>query len=208
MGICRGIPHILEDLSLVKPTVMFAVPTLYKKVYDGVQNLIGTSSPTKQKLMRTALEMGRKYKEADGNLGLIDGMKHKVLDSLVLSKIRGRFGGNLRHGFVAGAACPKDIINFMDDIGIPICEGYGLTETSPIITINAPYPGSRKAGSVGKPVGDVNVVIMDPDTQQPAKPGEEGEICCFGRNVMRGYYKNPDATAEVISVAPDGKSRL
>ncbi|KAL7468978.1 hypothetical protein ACHAXS_009258 [Conticribra weissflogii] len=208
MGICRGIPHILEDLSLVKPTVMFAVPTLYKKVYDGVQNLIGTSSPTKQKLMRSALEMGRKYKETDGNLGLIDGMKHKVLDSLVLSKIRGRFGGNLRHGFVAGAACPKDIINFMDDIGIPICEGYGLTETSPIITINAPYPGSRKAGSVGKPVGDVNVVIMDPDTQQPAKPGEEGEICCFGRNVMRGYYKNPDATAEVISVAPDGKSRL
>mmetsp|Transcript_4379 Transcript_4379/g.8938 ORF Transcript_4379/g.8938 Transcript_4379/m.8938 type:complete len:698 (-) Transcript_4379:42-2135(-) len=208
MGICRGIPQILEDLSLVKPTVMFAVPTLYKKVYDGVQNLIDSSSPTKQKLMRSALELGRKYKETDGNLGLIDGMKHKVLDSLVLSKIRGRFGGNLRHGFVAGAACPKDIINFMDDIGIPICEGYGLTETSPIIAINAPYPGSRKAGSVGKPVGDVNVVIMDPGTQQPAKPGEEGEICCYGRNVMRGYYKNPGATAEVISVAPDGKSRL
>ena len=129
MGICRGVPMILDDLAMVKPTVLFAVPTLYKKVYDGVQNLIGASSPTKQKLMHAALDMGRRYKETDGNLGLIDGLKHKVLDSLVTSKIRGRFGGNLRHGFVAGAACPKEIIEFMDNIGIPICEGYGLTET-------------------------------------------------------------------------------
>lgn len=208
MGICRGVPQILEDLALVQPTVLFAVPTLYKKVYDGVQNLLGTSSPTKQKLMRAALDMGRKYKETGGNLGFVDGIKHKVLDSVVTSKIRGRFGGNLRHGFVAGAACPKEIIDFMDDIGIPICEGYGLTETSPIIAISAPYPGSRKLGSVGKSVGGVNVVIEDPDTHQPLGPGKEGEICCYGRNVMKGYYRNPEATAEVISVAPDGKSRL
>jgi long-chain acyl-CoA synthetase len=125
MGICRGVPHILEDLGLVQPTVLFAVPTLYKKVYDGVQNLIESSSPTKQKLMRAALEMGRKKKEAGGNLGLFDGLKYKVLDSLVTSKIRARFGGKLRHGFVGGAATPKDIIDFMDNIGIPICEGYG-----------------------------------------------------------------------------------
>lgn len=125
MGICRGVPHILEDLSFVQPTVLFAVPTLYKKVYDGVQNLIESSSPTKQKLMRAALDMGRKKKEAGGNLGLFDGLKYKVLDSLVTSKIRARFGGKLRHGFVGGAATPKDIIDFMDNIGIPICEGYG-----------------------------------------------------------------------------------
>ncbi len=71
-----------------------------------------------------------------------------------------------------------------------------------------PYQGSRKSGSVGKPVGGVNVIIMDPETKQEAAPGKEGEICCYGRNVMRGYYGNPEATAEVISVAPDGKSRL
>jgi len=208
MGICRGVPLILDDLAMVKPTTLFAVPTLYKKVYDGVQNLIGSSSPNKQKLMRAALEIGRKKKEQGGELGFVDGLKHKVLDALVTSKIRGRFGGNLRHGFVAGAACPKEIIDFMDNIGIPICEGYGLTETSPIIALNAPYPGSRKSGCVGKPVGGVNVLIMNPDTKQEAPPGTEGEICCYGRNVMRGYYGNPEATAEVISVAPDGKSRL
>ena len=84
----------------------------------------------------------------------------------------------------------------------------GLTETSPIITLNVPYIGDRKAGSVGKPVGGVNVVIMNPDTKQEAKPGAEGEICCYGRNVMKGYYGNQEATDEVISVAPDGKSRL
>mmetsp|Transcript_20440 Transcript_20440/g.49151 ORF Transcript_20440/g.49151 Transcript_20440/m.49151 type:complete len:695 (-) Transcript_20440:118-2202(-) len=208
MGICRGVPLILEDLAMVQPSTLFAVPTLYKKVYDGVQNLISNSSPTKQKLMRAALDMGRKKKEAGGNLGLLDGLKFKVLDSLVTSKIRGRFGGNLRHGFVAGAACPKEIIEFMDAIGIPICEGYGLTETSPIIALSVPYPGGRKLGSVGKFIGGVGVVIMNPDTKQEARPGEEGEICCYGRNVMRGYYGNPEATAEVISLAPDGKSRL
>eukprot|EP00956_Cyclotella_meneghiniana_P029494 scaffold71481_cov74-Cyclotella_meneghiniana.AAC.1 len=208
MGICRGVPMILDDLAMVKPTVLFAVPTLYKKVYDGVQNLIGTSSPTKQKLMRAALDMGRKNLETGGNLGLFDGLKHKVLDSLVTSKIRGRFGGNLRHGFVAGAACPKEIIEFMDNIGVPICEGYGLTETSPIIAINAPYEGKRSPGSVGKSVGGVDALIIDPETQKPVGPGVEGEICCVGRNVMRGYYRNPEATAEVISVAPDGKSRM
>lgn len=209
MGICRGVPQILEDLAMVKPTTLFAVPTLYKKVYDGVQNLISSSSPAKQKLMRAALDMGKKKKEAPGGqLGFVDGLKFKVLDSLVTSKIRGRFGGNLRHGFVAGAACPKEIIDFMDDIGIPICEGYGLTETSPIISINVPYEGSRKSGSVGKPVGGVNVVILNPDTNLPVEPGTEGEICCYGRNVMKGYYGNPEATREVISIAPDGESKL
>ena len=110
---------------MVQPTVLFAVPSLYKKVYDGVQNLIGNSSPTKQKLMHAALDLGKKKKASGGNLGFIDGLKYKVLDSLVTSKIRGRFGGKLRHGFVGGAATPKDIIDFMDNIGIPICEGYG-----------------------------------------------------------------------------------
>ena len=88
----------------------------------------------------------------------------------------------------------------------PLCPG--LTETSPIIAINTPYPGGRKPGSVGRAVGGVNVVIVNPDTQREVQVGEEGEICCTGRNVMRGYYGNSEATAEVISVAPDGKSRL
>jgi len=208
MGVGRGVPFILEDLSMVKPTTLFAVPTLYKRIYDGVHNMMESSSGTRKKLIKKALALGHKRAEArqgGPSLGFVENLQASVLDSVVLTKIRDRFGGNMRHGFVAGAACPKEIIDFMDDIGIPICEGYGLTETSPIITLNTPY--DRRPGSCGRPLDGVSVVIMGEDGE-PAPPGEEGEICCYGPNVMRGYYKNPEATAEVITLAPDGKSRL
>lgn len=207
-GICRGVPFILEDLQLVKPTVLFAVPTLHKKIYDGVHNLMESSSPIRKSLMKRALALGRKnVNEKNGleKMNVFERLQFKALDKIVLSKIRDRFGGNLRHGFVAGAACPSEVINFLDDIGIPICEGYGLTETSPIIAINTPY--DRSPGHVGKALPGVHVVIMG-ENGVPVPPGEEGEICCYGPNVMKGYYKNPAATEEVISVAPDGKSRL
>jgi long-chain acyl-CoA synthetase len=136
MGICRGIPHILDDLQMVKPTILFAVPTLYKKVHDGVINAMQNVSPIQRSLMRSALRLG-KINAAHRNgivdengivsppLGFIDGFQHRLLDGIVLSKIRYRFGGRLRAGFVAGAACPKEIVDFMDAVGIPICEGYG-----------------------------------------------------------------------------------
>jgi len=208
MGICRGVPQILEDLQLVRPTILFAVPTLHKKIYDGVNNLMENANPIRKSLMKKALALGRKNVESKNGgaaLGVLESVQFNALDKLVLSKIRARFGGNLRHGYVAGAACPSEVINFLDDIGIPICEGYGLTETSPIISINTPY--DRSPGFVGKPIKGVNVVIMGEDGN-PAQSGVDGEICCYGPNVMRGYYKNPSATDEVISVAPDGISRL
>jgi len=208
MGVCRGVPSILEDLQLVKPTVLYAVPTFYKKIYDGVHNIIESASPIKKSLMKKALALGRRNFEAKNGgdaLGILEKIQYDVLDEVVLSKIRARFGGKLQYGFVAGAVCPTEVINFLDDVGIPIYEGYGLTETSPIITINS--PNDRNPGSVGKSIKGVNVVIIG-DHGGPVPPGVEGEICCYGPNVMRGYYNNPVATDEVISLAPDGKSRL
>lgn len=209
MGICRGVPVILEDLQLVKPTNLFSVPTLYKKVYDGVHNLMETAPPLRRKLMKNALALGEAKSAADKGmrqqLSPVERIKYAALDRLVLSKIRDRFGGNLLRGFSGGAACPAEVIGFMDNIGIPICEGYGLTETSPIITLNVPE--NRTVGSVGRPVGDVSVYIVDENGNQ-VPPGVEGEICCVGPNVMKGYYKNKEATDEVISIAPDGKSRM
>lgn len=127
MGICRGIPNILEDLQMVKPTLLFSVPTLYKKVYDGVHNIIQTASPIRRKLMVSALKLGDANARAlNGNgqpLGPINRLKHSVLDKVVLSKIRDRFGGNLRYGFLGGSACPSEVLSFMDALGIPICEG-------------------------------------------------------------------------------------
>lgn len=209
MGICRGVPVILEDLQLVKPTNLFSVPTLYKKVYDGVHNLIETAPPLRKKLMKNALAMGEAKAAIDKKLrqpfGPLERIKFVTYDRLVLSKIRDRFGGNLLRGFSGGAACPVEVIGFMDSIGIPICEGYGLTETSPIITLNVPE--KRTIGSVGRPLGGVTVYIVDKYGNE-VNPGEEGEICCVGPNVMKGYYNNQQATDEVISIAPDGKSRM
>ena len=208
IGVSRGVTQILEDLALVQPTILFAVPTLYKRIYDGVNNAMETSSPLKKSLMKRALHLGRQNTDAKNGLrsplGMMEKMQFNVLDKIILSKIRDRFGGRLRHSFVAGAACPAEVIDFVDDLGIPICEGYGLTETSPIIAINTPE--NRKVGFVGKPIGGVDVYIMEGGKQ--VGPGEEGEICCVGPNIMRSYHNNPEATEEVISVAPDGVSRM
>ena len=209
IGICRGVPVILDDLQMVKPNVLFSVPTLYKKVFDGVHNLMEGASPLRKALMKTALALGNEnaqYRNGNrGPLGPLEKLQFSMLDKVVLSKIRDRFGGNMRHGFVAGSACPPEVLTFMDSIGIPICEGYGLTETSPIIAINVPT--QRCVGSVGRQIGGVTVYIIGEDGA-PLPPGEEGEICCVGPNVMKGYHNNKEATEEVISVAPDGKSRM
>lgn len=208
-GICRGVPFILEDLQMVRPTCLFAVPTLYKKVYDGVSNVMESANPRRKYLMQRALELGRMnaaHRQGLGPaLGFLDSLAFKALDSIVLSKIRDRFGGNLKYAFVAGAACPAEVIKFMDALSIPVLEGYGLTETSPIITINSPE--QRFVGSVGRAIGDVGVHIIGEDGKEVG-PGQDGEICCTGPNIMKGYYNNPDATAEVISTAPDGVSRM
>merc|ERR1711862_1034111 len=199
LGLCRGFPTILEDLQLVKPTMLFSVPTLYKRVYDGVNNMMESASPLKQRLIRSTLRLGRLNNNND--LSLIQSFQLKLLDAIIAKKIRDKFGGSLRHGFCAGAACPKEVLEFMDDIGIKICEGYGLTETSPIISLNSTQ--HRKVGSVGRPLPAVNVHICDEDGK-PLSIGQEGEICASGPNIMRGYYKKPEATDEVISIAPDG----
>ena len=103
-----------------------------------------------------------------------------------------------------GAACPPEVLNFMDSLGIPVLEGYGLTETSPVITMNSPERGRRRVGSCGQALQGVTVFIID-DKGQPVATGMEGEICCTGPNVMRGYYNNPEATDEVISTGPNGE---
>lgn len=209
MGICRGIPRILEDLQLVKPSTLYAVPTLYKRIYDGVNNMMEAASPLRKRLMKSALEMGHQRVLAEAGerapLGTLEKMQFNILNSLVLSKIRARFGGRLRNGFVGGAACPSEVTSFMDSIGIPVCEGYGLTETSPIISMNSPQ--YRKLGTVGRPIGGVTVYLIGEDGKE-VPTGEVGEICCVGPNVMRGYYQNEEATKQVITTAPDGKSRM
>ena len=103
-----------------------------------------------------------------------------------------------------GAACPAEVLHFMDSLGIPVLEGYGLTETSPVITMNSPELGRRQVGSTGQALDGVTVFIVNENGQEVAQ-GDDGEICCTGPNVMRGYYNNREATEEVISMGPNGE---
>jgi len=206
MGICRGVPLILEDLQLVKPSLLYSVPTLYKRVFDGVNNMVNTANPIRRGLIQKGLTLGAekaRLEKLNQSLSGLQAWQHGVIDKVVLSKIRAKFGGNLRVGFVAGAACPAEIIHFMDNIGIPVCEGYGLTETAPVISISAPE--DRKIGTVGKAVGGVDCYAVSPETGERLPPGEEGEMVCTGPNVMMGYHNKPEATAEVITMDKEGK---
>lgn len=206
MGICRGVPVILEDLELVKPSLLYSVPTLYKRVFDGVSNMINTANPIRAGLLKKGLALGAEKAELarkGQELGAIKAWQHNTIDKVALSKIRAKFGGNLRIGFVAGAACPAEIIHFMDAIGIPCCEGYGLTETSPVITIST--PDQRKIGTVGKPIGGVECYAIDIVTGERLPAGEDGELVCTGPNIMNGYHNKQEATDEVVEMNKDGK---
>lgn len=206
IGISRGIPTILEDMDMVGPTQLFSVPTLYKRIYDGVHNTMEAATPIRRSFMRNALQIAREKRLANigerGPLSFWERLKYRTLNRIVLDKIRARFGGQLRRGFVAGAACPREVMEFMDDLGIPLIEGYGLTETSPMITVNMPEY-ERKIGTVGRAIKGVKVYILDEDGSE-CPPGVQGEICCSGHNVMKGYYKNPEGTKEVVTEAPNG----
>jgi long-chain acyl-CoA synthetase len=120
-------------------------------------------------------------------------LQHAVLDKVVFSKVRARFGGRLKYAFSGGAAIAREVAEFIDNLGITVYEGYGLTETSPIVTAN--YPGNRKIGSVGKVLPGVRVDI---DTVATGD-AQHGEVVVHGHCVMLGYYNQPEENAKVFT---------
>ncbi|MCB9596673.1 MAG: long-chain fatty acid--CoA ligase [Sandaracinaceae bacterium] len=194
LGIAESVPKIIENLAEVQPTLLFSVPRIFNKIHDGVLKKIEEEGGLKKKLFFATLETARQKKalaEQHKRSGFVD-LKHKVLDGLVASKIRARFGGRLKYAFSGGAAIAKEVAEFIDALGITVYEGYGLTETSPIATAN--WPGARKIGSVGKPIPGVRIEIDREITEDP----KHGEIVVFGHCVMQGYHGLPEANAEVF----------
>ncbi|CAM9535211.1 unnamed protein product [Ectocarpus sp. 6 AP-2014] len=199
MGISRDVTALLDQLAEVKPTLLYAVPQLFKRVCDAIHAKVAESSPAKQYLFKRSLQMAhrrRKHIEAGEPVGAALELQHRLLDQAVLSKIRDRFGGNLKVSFVGGAATNMEVLNFFENIDIKILEGYGLTETSPMVTVNTPEQKFRRLGSTGRCLADVNVKIMMGGEEMPA--GEEGEVCVSGPNVMQGYNNLPEASSEVL----------
>ncbi|KOX02548.1 AMP-dependent synthetase [Streptomyces sp. NRRL B-1140] len=192
------VDKIIENLPVVQPTYMAAVPRIFEKVYNGVAAKARAGGGAKYKIFQWAAEVAREYaKAAQDNFrrtgtasvpfGL--GAKHKVADALVFAKIREAFGGNLRACVSGSAALAPEIGYFFSGAGIHILEGYGLTESSAASFVN---PGEAyRTGTVGKPFPGTEVRIAD-----------DGEILLRGPGIMEGYHKLPEKTAEVLE--PDG----
>lgn len=187
------IPKIIENLAVVRPTIMAAVPRIFEKVYNKILEGVKQGSPLKQKIFHWALGVGREGsklrqqgREPSGLLAL----KLKIADKLVFSKIKQRFGGRIRYFISGSAPLSREIAEFFHACGILILEGYGLTESSAASFVNR--PSKYAFGSVGMPM---------PGTDLKVAP-EDGEILIRSPGVMQGYHNLPEVTAETLT--PDG----
>ncbi|MFF9620327.1 AMP-dependent synthetase/ligase [Streptomyces griseosporeus] len=210
------VDKIIENLPVVQPTYMAAVPRIFEKVYNGVAAKAKAGGAAKFKIFQWAAEVAREYAKVTqdnfkrtGNRTAPFGLaaKHKVADALVYAKIREAFGGNLRACVSGSAALAPEIGYFFAGAGIHILEGYGLTESSAASFVN---PGEAyRTGTVGKPLPGTEVRIAD-----------DGEILLRGPGIMEGYHKLPEKTAEVLEsdgwfhtgdigeLSPDGYLRI
>ncbi len=186
---------IVANLGEVNPTMLVSVPRIFSRIYDGLQKHMEAEGGLTKTMFDAAVSNAYKKQkmDAEGKSSWWVDAQNKLFDKVVLSKVRARFGGNLKYAISGGAAIPMEVARFIDALGIDVYEGYGLSETSPIATAN--WPGSRIIGSVGKPIPGVSIEI-DAATSADER---DGEIIIYGHNVMQGYHNLPDKTAEVMT---------
>ncbi len=175
-----------ENLKEVKPHVFVTVPRLLEKVYDKIMEKGNELTGIKKKLFFWAHNLANEF-EINQNRGLLYNLKLSIANKIIFNKWREGVGGNIKCIVSGGAACQVRLIRIFTAAGIIIMEGYGLTETSPVISVNRFDEKGRKFGSVGPLVDKIEVKIAD-----------DGEILCKGPNVMMGYYKHPELTEEVM----------
>ena len=191
MAINDDVKNLVANLADVKPSILFAVPRIFNRIYDGVNKQISDKPGIIQSLFRSGIA-GAGKKSNDEVLGIGESMSLWLADRIIFSGIRDKFGGQLRYAISGSAALDQSVAEFIDALGIMVYEGYGLTETSPIVTAN--YPGSRRMGTVGKAVPGVKVRIDEEASDQPG----DGEIVVYGPNVMKGYHNRPEENAKVL----------
>jgi long-chain acyl-CoA synthetase len=188
VAFAENVAKVMENMVEIRPTNMVSVPRLFEKIYSRVYENVHQASAFKRELFHRAIEVGKKYVEkkyVKGEpLGLLE-LQYRFFDQLVFKKIRARFGGRISYFVCGGAPLDKTVNEFMWVIGLPVFNGYGLTETSPAVTLSS-YDAIR-FDSVGKPLDETEV-----------KLAEDGELYVKGPQVMQRYYKNDEATRESI----------
>lgn len=184
-----ALEHVPEALAAIRPTVIASVPRLFEKMRERIEMTVARAPERRRRLFAWAREAGRTV-----NLAPLTGspapgfalrLRYAVADRLVLRRVRQGLGGRLRHAISGGAPLPREVLEYFTSLGVRIVEGYGLTETSPVIAINDPR--AIRPGTVGRPLAGTEVRIA-----------EDGEVLARGPGVMRGYFNEPDATARAL----------
>jgi len=193
VAFAESVLKLVDNMGEVRPTLLISVPRIYEKLYATVMQ--GAQSGLKKLLVHWALGAGKEhagFRLASKPIPPLVALKNAIASKLVFSKLHARLGGRLKFAISGGAPLAPTIAEFLNAVGLSVFEGYGLSETAPVLTANR--PGKMKVGSVGIPWPDVEIKI-EPD---PEREGDDGEILARGPNVMKGYLGKPDATAEVL----------
>jgi long-chain acyl-CoA synthetase len=180
----QGVETVGENLREIKPDLFTTVPRLLEKVYEKIIDKGSALTGAKRKIFDWALKLAEEY-EVEHNF--LYSLQHKIADKLVYSKWRDAIGGNVKAIITGSAACQKRLQKLFTCANIVIMEGYGLTETSPVVTVNRYEADGRKFGTIGLPIDN-----------QFVKLGPDGEILCKGDHVMMGYYKQEQLTNDTI----------
>lgn len=191
VAFARSIPQLGEDLMTLKPTVLISVPRIYESIYGKIQAGLANKSPLARKLFQTTVRVGwRRFEWVQGRAGWSpDLLFWPILERIVARKVLERVGGRIRFAVCGGAPIPATIARFFIGLGLPIHHGYGLTEASPVVTVNR--PGDNIPESIGTVIPGVQIRL-----------GENDELLVKGPSVMLGYWKNAEATA--ASFDPQG----
>ncbi len=185
----ESIDRAADNLREVAPTIFVGVPRIFEKVYARAKVKAAKESRAKELIFDWAIEVGKEHAllaEKKQTIPRLLAIRHSIADKIVFSKLRDFFGGELRFCITGGAPLSDEIFLIFTGAGISILQGYGLTETSPVVTSNTPM--HTRLGTVGKPIRNVEIRLAD-----------DGEIEVFGPNVMLGYFNKPEATREVFT---------
>lgn len=187
VGHTSDIKTLVDEFAVFKPSLILSVPRVLEKVYNSAQQKAYDESPVKGKIFDAAAETAIAYSEAreKGSIGLVLKLRHAVFDALVYKKLRAALGGECGMAISGGGPLGARLGHFFSGVGIPVFEGYGLTETTAAFSVNT--PSAWKIGTVGKPLSGNSVRV-----------GEDGELLLRGPVVFQEYWQNPEATASAI----------
>ena len=210
IAFAQSLEALSSNILETTPTAILTVPRLLERIEERVRKKTATAGGLKLKIFNWALRVGEKRrinKEENKTNGVLLNLQLAIAEKLVFSKIKLNLGGNMEIIISGGGALPQHVGEFFGNIGILVCEGYGLTETSPLVTVN--QPSRQIYGTVGRIGKGCTVAIQNPDTKEiittqdyfsynPTFESAEGEILVKGPNVMKGYWNLPEQTAATI----------